>query len=614
MKRLARIPGLPLLVKELVEQAARRRTYIVRVVYAALLFFAFGVYFYGEVAGYIGSYRLLGVGRSMFEFLLNIQFAGIYVFLPAMVSGAITYEKERRQLELLFITDLTPWEIVLQKLGGRLLPMFTFLLLSLPLMAVCYTLGGVTSGGLALAAGVLFTTCVQVGAFALMISAYCRTSTTALLATYVCGAGVAVAVTIAWGVLLVASFFLSPFGLIGVAPLAVPLGLLPLAVLDMSSAERPVAILTAVAAWGWTGFFLYRARTYLVSRAFLQGKDRKFGLFGALGPAAAGAFAKAGRWEGFGGTASLPDDEPITWREVSRSALGGPYWFVRMSMLFALPVLFFGLLSAAMSRRGGTTCPVSWLVYLLWFLAALAVSAPGAGSVVVERTKRTLDLLLTTPLAGREIIRQKSAPTRRLVALLMAPFVTLSVIAAVWRAGDVRRAASGGRDLGPLGYLVIAVISVPVFLAAFGWVARWISLRAPNRARAALVTLGVLVGWAAGPFMVTGAVASLMRTQTGPGGIAWLYITSPAMMIRLVERSGTGESFRELFGTGPAAPIVASFALHAAIALVFRALCLWNADRYLGRAVPEGGHWFKRDAGSPLAEEVSAASAAGAKP
>ncbi len=36
--RFARLqPGLPLLVKELAEQSARRRTYVIRGVYAALL-------------------------------------------------------------------------------------------------------------------------------------------------------------------------------------------------------------------------------------------------------------------------------------------------------------------------------------------------------------------------------------------------------------------------------------------------------------------------------------------------------------------------------------------------------------------------------------------------
>jgi hypothetical protein len=38
MKRSRLSVGLPLLAKELVEQSARRRTYIIRVVYACLLF------------------------------------------------------------------------------------------------------------------------------------------------------------------------------------------------------------------------------------------------------------------------------------------------------------------------------------------------------------------------------------------------------------------------------------------------------------------------------------------------------------------------------------------------------------------------------------------------
>ena len=41
MNLLAIVPELPLLKKELVEQATRKRTYIIRVVYAAALCFFF---------------------------------------------------------------------------------------------------------------------------------------------------------------------------------------------------------------------------------------------------------------------------------------------------------------------------------------------------------------------------------------------------------------------------------------------------------------------------------------------------------------------------------------------------------------------------------------------
>ena len=42
-----------------------------------------------------------------------------------MMASAISQEKERDTLGLLFLTDLTPWELTLQKYIGRLIPMLT---------------------------------------------------------------------------------------------------------------------------------------------------------------------------------------------------------------------------------------------------------------------------------------------------------------------------------------------------------------------------------------------------------------------------------------------------------------------------------------------------------
>ena len=43
------------------------------------------------------------------------------------------------------MTRLGPFTILFEKLLSRLVPMFTFLLLSLPLMAFAYSLGGVST-------------------------------------------------------------------------------------------------------------------------------------------------------------------------------------------------------------------------------------------------------------------------------------------------------------------------------------------------------------------------------------------------------------------------------------------------------------------------------------
>src|SRR5262245_47998747 len=133
----------PLLGKELLEQAARKQMYIVRVLYALLLFGAFCVYYLRNLAD--GPVLVLGRGLGPFTFLVQAQLFAIYLFLPPLMAGALAQEKERETLGLLFLTDLTPWELILQKYFGRLIPMLTLLFLSLPLLAIAYSLGGVSA-------------------------------------------------------------------------------------------------------------------------------------------------------------------------------------------------------------------------------------------------------------------------------------------------------------------------------------------------------------------------------------------------------------------------------------------------------------------------------------
>src|SRR6516225_5879137 len=102
--------SLPLLAKELIEQASRRRTYLVRVVYAILLFFAAVLFFYQTLrVGMASPLAALGRGRDMFMAVVFLQFAGVYLFMPAMTCSALTQEKERDSLQLLFLTRLGPW-------------------------------------------------------------------------------------------------------------------------------------------------------------------------------------------------------------------------------------------------------------------------------------------------------------------------------------------------------------------------------------------------------------------------------------------------------------------------------------------------------------------------
>src|SRR5258708_4729922 len=193
MTRLAANFGLPLLGKELIEQAARKRTYVVRALYASLLFFVAYLMFYETLrAGAVSPLAALGRGREMFDILVALQFCGIYLFMPAITCGVIAHEKERASLQLLFLTRLGPWTILFEKLLSRLIPMTGFLLLSLPLLAYAYALGGISPERLGTGVWLLLITTFQVGAIALCCSAYFRTTAGAFVASYVATALVSI--------------------------------------------------------------------------------------------------------------------------------------------------------------------------------------------------------------------------------------------------------------------------------------------------------------------------------------------------------------------------------------------------------------------------------------
>src|SRR5438874_1158312 len=93
--------GLPLLSKELIEQAARKRTYVVRIVYASLLFVTTlqmgtvallcAAYFRTTVGAFIGSYLLslaLMFGPALALLIAQSLGFDASTFLNSFVGGS----------------------------------------------------------------------------------------------------------------------------------------------------------------------------------------------------------------------------------------------------------------------------------------------------------------------------------------------------------------------------------------------------------------------------------------------------------------------------------------------------------------------------------------------
>ena len=249
--------SFPLLTKELTEIAARRRTYVTRVVYALLLF-AFFVGMNESTLRRAASTPLyaMGSGQNMFEVLIVLQLLGIYLFLPAFTAGLITQEKERDSLVLLLL--------------------------------------------------------LQVAAFALLCSTLARSTVGAFIGTYV-GAGLVVG-----GVALlgeVAKYFLQSWWPFSPTELLMPeellLHIFPPVLLSHGAASINLTLLLCIPPLVTTLFFLLLARFYFVRRAFAPARNRLLGVFRWLDSAAQRGNRLIGNVTFRARDRALPGNDPI---------------------------------------------------------------------------------------------------------------------------------------------------------------------------------------------------------------------------------------------------------------------------------------------------------------
>jgi ABC-type transport system involved in multi-copper enzyme maturation permease subunit len=560
----------PLLGKELLEQAARKQMYILRVAYAVLLFGAFCFYYLRHLGQ--GPVLVLGRGLGPFSFLVGVQFAAIFLFLPPLMAGAIAQEKERDTLGLLFLTDLTPWELVLQKYVGRLIPMLTLLFLSLPLLAVAYSLGGVSIGMLCSSAATLFLTCLAVGALALECSVHQTTTFSALVRCW----GLCLLFAICCGI------FPLPFWLM--RGVTTPMLMRP-------SATGGVFIVplsyTALAYLLPTMLFLLRARQILESRAFVQRRNPFSQQFKLLDQywrdlrklvrallrkrdMEANAIAKQVLHRQLGATA-----------ETREWSLGG-FLMRRMQVpnllafsiilgFIVLIVLFFNLIMDPKSA------PFFVVVGGVWILALLTIPIQSANAVASERMNERLGPLLTTPLTGAEILNEWLAPVRRWIQFLARPLIVLFAVEAFvkYRTHNT----DDPRWSNVVAYLGISVLTVWIYPRLVQWSCLWIGLRIKSQIRAMMTAFFAVAAWCFIPLPASGFL--LNTGLLSPGGAELLALVSPITIIRGAETLGA--EFNPQLSFSLAILIFCHFAAAAGLIWWIRRACLTNADRYLGR-------------------------------
>lgn len=121
---------------------------------------------------------------DLYLFVAVLEFAMVILIMPALTAGSISGEKERRTLELMMTTKLTPGDIVLGKLQSSISTMLMLIFSSLPILALVFVYGGVTWRDLLLLLTSYMAATLFVGGISIFCSAVFERSTIATVVSY----------------------------------------------------------------------------------------------------------------------------------------------------------------------------------------------------------------------------------------------------------------------------------------------------------------------------------------------------------------------------------------------------------------------------------------------
>jgi ABC-type transport system involved in multi-copper enzyme maturation permease subunit len=124
------------------------------------------------------------LGTQLFEFLVLFQVALLAFITPAITAGAISGERERQTIDLLFVTPIPPFSIIWGKLLASMSFIVLLLAISVPIFSLVFLFGGIELDQLTQAFLVTAVTAMMLGFVGVAFSTFFRRTIAATVAAY----------------------------------------------------------------------------------------------------------------------------------------------------------------------------------------------------------------------------------------------------------------------------------------------------------------------------------------------------------------------------------------------------------------------------------------------
>jgi len=599
-KRLIPSFELPLIKRELIELAQRRRTYILRCVCLAVFALVFLTAYANMTSRAVNLMSMLGQGREMTAILFVTLMVTIYALAPAMACGAITSEKEKQTLGLLLISKLTPGGIVVEKMLSRMLPLLSLVIVASPLFAICYLFGGVTMSDSLMGVGLLLFVVFQISAVAVFCSALLESGIAAFWMTYF----VLACLYFTWPLLIEIGILPRHYSFSGLGDeeyVLFPGYLLARFVGGSSWSQTiwltvpslavtlcfPVAARFAVVWFSFGSTFSFQKRVQSTG-------VRTLGWFRNRFSGSTAEVDVSDSQKGEQKATSFPDARPIYWRECRRGLMNR-LWV----QCLAVVGLFFLEVWSLWGSRYDDDIAVLFSIVLL-IVAMLLVMSLTCRLFAKEREQQTLDSLLVTPLSNREILREKISGVNRLIWVLLTVVLLTGLInvfavrmnaSTLTRTFDSLNYFGSQRQARPLSFEWL-VASFMFFTCAIGnafiymnivkWTAVYFGLKMNTQMKAMMATLVAILCLCFVPMLL--GILALLSVGADPNDLPLWFFSSPVIVTALNEWHDLSEIYcHGWFLRSDVIVVLLNFAIYGGLMLACRAFVTVRLGTLLGR-------------------------------
>jgi ABC-type transport system involved in multi-copper enzyme maturation permease subunit len=202
MSRIARAFWNPIVAKEYRSRMRTWRSPLALMVYILLLG-GLGWAIFAAMANASGSpygAPATNYGQTLFEYLAIFQMVLLAFITPALTASAISGERERQTIDLLFVTLIPPFSIIWGKLLASISFILLLLLISIPIFSLVFLFGGIELDQVLDAFVVTAVTALTLGTIGIAYSTWLKRTLPATVAAYAT-AFVLLAGTLVYGLL-----------------------------------------------------------------------------------------------------------------------------------------------------------------------------------------------------------------------------------------------------------------------------------------------------------------------------------------------------------------------------------------------------------------------------